>query len=144
MAELTSEQVEIKRISSALNVPFSTRPARPLILSTVRLKRSTNNFSGIPFAHIILMNCLFKNGPWYLAIYLSIMLIRRVSWTDPHDIEIRQFTLELDHRRSESDLMITHDLGPTRQYTFGATGHQLETPTAKAATYPSLNWMADG
>jgi hypothetical protein len=59
----TSEQVEIKRMSSALKVPFSTRPAKPLILLTVCLKRSTKSPSGMPFAHMMLMNCLFRNAP---------------------------------------------------------------------------------
>jgi hypothetical protein len=35
---------------------------------TVCLKISSNNSPGIPFAAMILMNCRFKNAPWYLAI----------------------------------------------------------------------------
>lgn len=55
-------------MSSSFQALSLTRSARPLIESTVLRKISMNSDSGIPLAAMILMNCRFKNAPWYFAI----------------------------------------------------------------------------
>jgi hypothetical protein len=58
----TSEQVEINLESSFVSLFCLILRESPLILLTASLKRSMINDSGIPFAHMMMMNCLFKNA----------------------------------------------------------------------------------